>query len=291
MSRNLTGLPNTDDYTLGRGTLYVCDLDTTGKPTNIWRDLGNVTDMKLSFSSTSLKHTSTRAGLATTDKEVVLTQEVGVSFNLDELNDQNLALGLSGNEASFTNSAIAGFVEWNWLPTATPSNIKPGYWYDITNASGVRAYDIDSTKLTVKTLTGAVTLVKGTDYLVDEEMGRIQFIVANSVTGAGSAAIVTAIAANDGIKITLTADATASAINEIQAVTKTVVAAAFKFIQVNAVTNLKREFSFHKLSLKVDGDFDLIGEDWTKIPFSGVAGTNPVGGSVASPTLTIRNIK
>lgn len=295
MARNFSGLADTDDYSLGRGIWYIAALNTDGSIAETgWRDMGNSPDSKLTASSNTLKHISSRSGLAFTDKEVVLSTELALSFTLDEINDQNLALGLSGVEANFTNSAIAGFTDAPLVAAANPSNITPGRWYDIKNASGVRAYSILAAKTTVKTTAGSpVTLVLGTDYNLDLVNGRV-FIIANASTGAGSTAVATAIAANQGLTVTLTAhtiNVDTFAVNEIQALTKTSVSVALKFVQTNAANNDNREFNFWKVNLKVDGDFDLIGQDWSKVPFSGVTGTNAVAGGTASPTLTIRNLK
>jgi hypothetical protein len=282
MGPNTTGKPNTSDYSLGRGVIYFSLIDNAGKPL-AWRDLGNAPEFNVSIEKETLEHQSSRSGLKVVDKEVVISQSVSCAFKLDELNHENLAAFFSGEKAAYTNAAIAGFAEWVMVPDG---KLEAGRWYDIQSSAGARAYGIDFTKLTVKDNQGApVTLVKDTDYEVDAKMGRI-FTISTST------AIATAIAAGKGLKVTLTADGTAHAVNEVRALTQSAVKGALKFIGENPANNdEKSELVFHQISLKADGDFGLISDEFTQMGFTGKAEKNTSNTLVAaSPTLTIRNV-
>lgn len=275
-----TGLPVTDNYQLGRGTLYFAELDANSRPKG-WRDLGNSPDFKLAIEVETLQHKSSRQGLKFTDKEVTISQTVTCQFALDEFNADNLALLFSGASTTHTNVAVAGFTEWLMVPDG---ELALGRWYDLKNASHARAYDIDATKLTVKTNEAApVTLVKDTDFTLDATMGRI-FILSSSTKAA------TAIGTGDGLLVTLTADATAGAINEVRALTTTNLIGALKFIAQNPADNDRQtEFVFHKISIKANGDLTLIGDDWSQASFQGAAEANATA-SPSSPTLTVRGL-
>lgn len=278
---NTTGLPNTDDYNLGRGIVYFAAINAAnGRPIS-WRDMGNAPDFTIQIEKETLEHQSSRQGLRVVDKEVVVSQKVSFSFGLDEVNHENLADFFSGEKATHTNVAIAGFAEYVMVANG---NLALGRWYDIVNSSGNRAYDVDSADLVVKTNAGSpVTLVEGTDYTVDNTMGRI-------FTLSASAALATAITGGFGLRVAVTADANASTINEVRALTKSAIAGALKFIGDNPAANgVKTEYQFHQVTLKAEGDFALIGDDWTKMTFTGAAERNTLG-SPNSPTLTVRNI-
>lgn len=275
---NTTGTPNTSDYSLGRGILYFAPLDSGGIA-RAWRDMGNSPDFKINNASESLEHQSSRTGLKQTDKEVTLSRTTSLTFQLDEFNDQNLSALFSGTQATHTNVAVAGFTVFVMVPDG---QLASGRWFDIVNASGNRAYDIDKTKLTITTNEGTpVALVQDVDYSVDEEMGRI-FTISTSTK------IATSIAAGKGLKVILTADVGAKAVYEIKALQSDSITGALKFIADNPADDGKRrEYQFHQVSLKADGDLSLIGDDWSVMSFTAKAEQNALA-DADSPTLTIR---
>lgn len=255
MGLNLTGQPNTGDYVLGRGIVYFATLAANGKPDgNGWRDVGNATEFNVSVESETLEHQSSRQGLQVTDKEVTLSQTMSVAFTLDEINFQNLALFLSGETATHTNAAVAGFAD-----VELTASVVLGRWYDLVDGNGERAYDIDKANLTLVEAGTPTTLVEGTDYLVDETMGRV-FILTTA----------TGIAAGEALEATLVADAGAKAVDEVRGLTQGNQIVAVKFIAENpANNNARREFQFHKVTLSSDGDFALIGDEFATMGFSG----------------------
>ena len=281
---NTTGLPRTEDYNLGRGIVYFATLGSDGKP-DAYRDMGNAPEFNVSIEVETLEHQSSRQGLKVTDKEVIISQKVNLSLVLDEINHENLALLLSGEKGTHTNVAVAGFTEYEMVvgDESATTELALGRWYDIVNSAGERAYDVDGTKLSIATTNlTPVPLVEGTDYTLDAAMGRI-FILSTSTVAA------TAIAGFEGLDVTLTADAGALGVNEVRALTTTSVSGALKFIAENPANNdVQTEFQFHQVSLKADGDFSLIGDEFSTMNFTGVAESNVLA-DADSPTLTIRN--
>lgn len=281
---NTTGLPRTEDYNLGRGVLYFAPL-INGVP-GAYRDLGNAPEFTISLEVETLEHQSSRQGLKITDKEVTISQKVNLSLVLDEINHENLALLLSGEKGTVTNAAVAGITEYEWIvgDESSTTNVELGRWYDIVNSSGLRAYDITAGDLTLATTNGSpVTLVLGTDYTVDAEMGRV-FLLSTST------ALATAISGNEGITLELTAKPGAAAVNQVKALTQTNIAGALKFVSENPANNDQRtEFQFHQVSLKADGDTSFIGDEFSTLNFTGVAEAN-VTADADSPTLTVTNV-
>lgn len=280
---NVTGLPDTGDYSLGRGVIYIAEIDTTtGKPNDAgWEDLGNAPEFSTSVDVETLEHVSSRGGLAVTDKEVVLSQTLNIAFTLDELRFQNIARFLSGDSVSEpdVNPAVAGFGPI--VQTSVAGITALGRWYDITdgvNQTGVRVMDIDATLLTVNETSGApVLLTEDVDYTVDEKTGRIFFLT--------TAADITA---GEPFSVTLSADAAAVAYDEVRGLTKTSVLVALKFVAVNPANNDEvKEYQFHQVNLKAEGDFSLIGQEFTTMGFTAVAESNALA-DPNSPIVTIR---
>ena len=280
---NTTGKPQTADYNLGRGIVYFATNLADGSPKS-FRDLGNAPEFNVSVEVETLEHQSSREGLKVVDKEVIISQDVSVSFQLDEINNENLALFFSGAKATHVNVSVAGFVEHGMV---ADGDLELGRWYDIENAAAPseRAYDVQAADLTVKTNEAVpITLVLDTDYELDVEMGRI-------FTLSTSAAIATAIGTGDGLLVTLVANGAANDVDEVRSLTQTNVIGTLKFISENPADNDRStEYEFHQISLKPEGDFSLIGDEFSVQGFTGSAEKNATH-SPDSPTLTIRTVK
>jgi len=277
MAKNLTGLPNTGDYTLGRGIVYESPIDsTTEMPTDAgWRDLGNATEFNVSLETEKLEHKSSRAGLQVVDKEVVLSQKMTISFSLDELNDENVANFLSGETATHTNVAIAGITDYEMI-----ASVVLGRWYDIVDeTTNERAYDVDTTDLSLTETSGApVGLVENTDYTLDSKNGRI-FLLSTA----------TNIAAGEPMSVELTAAAGAKPVEEVRGLTSGNIIRAIKFIGENpANSNKQREWQFHKVTIASEGDLALIGDEYAVMAFSGTVESSTLA-DAAAPYVRIRD--
>lgn len=264
---NITGTANTNDYNLGRGKLYLGNLDpVTGKPLE-WRDVGNCNAFNVSIESETLEHRSSRSGLAVTDKKVETSRTTNLSITLDELNHENLALFFSGTQSTDSNPAVAGFAEFTLIAAGSPG-VRLGRWYDLTNAAGVRVYDLDPARVTLKDNSDNV-LVSGVDFDLDLVNGRV-FFRHNA----------TALAAGEGVKFTLAADAGAKSVNKVNFLTTTNPSYAVKFIAENpANASAQSEIQFHKVALNASGDLGMISDDWTSMTLEGVAESNSFFGN------------
>lgn len=276
---NTTGKPRTEDYNLGRGAIYFSEL-VNSLPV-IYRHLGNAPEFNLSIEVETLEHTSSLEGLASVDKEVILSQKLTLAVTLDELSNENLALLFSGAKATHTNVAVAGFTIRTLIPNAY---LQVNTYYEIKNSAGERAYDVRTADLALATSAGSpVALVAGTDYELDETQGMIFIkdtsVITTAIAGGGS---------NGNITAVLTANAGANAVSEVRGLTQTNVRGALKFVSKNPANNDKQtEYQFHQVSLKAEGDFSLIGNEFTTMSFTGVAEKNLTADAL-SPTLTVR---
>lgn len=97
--------PNTDNYTLGKGVVSFNKKDKTSGLYTGERDLGNAPAFSFSVAIEKLEHYSSRGGLRAKDKEIISQITPGLSFTLDEINEENLALLTIGTAESVTQAA------------------------------------------------------------------------------------------------------------------------------------------------------------------------------------------
>lgn len=275
---NSTGTNNVQDYNLGRGIIYAAELDpSTGLPVE-YRDLGNCPSFNLSVDIEELIHRTSRSGLSTVDKRLVISQTINFNLVLEELSADNLALFFSGLATTATNPAVAGIAEYQADATLTK-----GRWYAIyEQTGGIRAMNLtDVGDITVihDKASANDTLVVVTDYTVDLKMGMIFLNTSGS----------TAIAGNT-LHITLAADAAPVAnVSQTRGATRSGVDIALKFIGENpADADQNFEVELHSVQMSADGDFSLISEgDLTQLPISGTAQENASWLDANSKTMTI----
>lgn len=274
---NSTGTTQTADYNLGRGRVYISELDSsTGLPLS-YRDLGNCPAFSLSVDVEELIHQSSREGLRTVDKRLVISQTVNLSFTLEELSAENLSLFFSGAVEEATNPTVAGLTAYNITTDAVL-----GRWYPIYDSStGIRALNIDATNLSLEAdpSGSATAMVEDTDYTVDEKMGMIFLLSTASNVSAG-----------DTVEVTLAADAgAAGTVTQTRGVSRSGKDFALKFIGVNPADNDQEfEVELHSVQVNADGDFSLISEgELTQMPVSGTAQQNESWPDSESKTMTI----
>lgn len=261
---NSTGKPQTEDYNLGRGCIFIAELDaTTGLPEQ-YRDVGNAPAFNISMDVEELVHRSSREGTSTVDKRIIVRQDVQLSFTLEELNGQNLALFFSGDNETPVNPAVAGIAEYQ-----ASASLATGVWYDLKTTAGQRAMDLQAAGdvTVVHDKAGANdTLVLDTDYEVDLKMGRIFLLSTGSTAVAGNTLHFT-LAANAGAAATL---------DRTNALTTSQKEYALKFIGENpANADEQVEYEFHSTLVSAEGDFSLINEnELTSMQLTGLAQRN-----------------
>jgi len=134
---NPAGTANSDDYNLGRGKVSLSELDANNFPGE-YRDLGNAAEFNISFETEKLEHQSSRTGLKTIDKDVVVSQKMSLAITLDEINFENMALFFSGESGSRSNSGAAAGVTGNGNLTI----VTQGRWHDLyIGADGIPTTD------------------------------------------------------------------------------------------------------------------------------------------------------
>jgi len=183
-----------------------------------------------------------------------------------------MAFFFSGDTDNTTvNPAVAGFG-----PVTLTDSLVQGRWYDIVNASGVRAVDIASANVTVTD--GTTPGVEGTDYKLDLKLGRVFVFTGSAV-----------LADAEDLVVTLAADAGAAPVlQQVLALTKSSEQLVLKFVAENPANNDEVfEIQFHSATLSPEGDFALVGDDWTSMQLTGVAQSESIAtGSARTMTIT-----
>jgi len=275
---NTTGAPNTQDYVLGRGRVLLALLDdATGLPdVDGYRDLGNSPQFTVTVTTEDRRHKNSRDCLAFTDALFVISQELGLGFQLDEINYENLSDFLSGSTETFNNTHDVTHTD-----TSITTAVKLGRWYELRDASGNRVYNLNATGV-VYTIemddVSDVLQVEGTDYEIDEQLGLVRFLPTAVNIAEGDPAI---------WSIT-TGASTPQDLDQVNALQRAAVQGALLFVQDNAHDCGQRsEFKFHKVTLAADGDLSMIGDEESVMSFTGVAEVNSLV-SDTSKVCTVR---
>lgn len=273
---NTTGKPSTQDLVLGRGALFFAALDPTTKKPLGFRHLGNCTAFAVNVTSELLEHFSSRTGVRSVDREIILSQKFGITLTLDEINFQNLALFTSGTATkAVTNPAATD------VGTATPGTTEikisdaayKGFNYDLVNSVGARLFDLNATGLTVKshasTLASAATLVENTDYEVDRKWGTIHLLSTGSTH-------------TDGNDLWFSYDTdgtgTEQPFDRVDFLNQTSISGFLRFKMINAANSDKQMLiDLHSVNLKADGDLTLISDEYVSMTLVGSAERNEVG--------------
>lgn len=278
---NSSGAPNTRDYTLGRGIVRLAKLTAAGLPdADGFRDLGNAPEFTITVSAEDVRHQSSRTQLKFTDKRCTISQEVGISFILDEINFDNLADYFSGSTEVYDNPHDTTWA--NHEDALISSAVKLGAWYQLKDDNGARVYDLGATGVVYQFESdpaGTPTvLVEGTDFELDLEMGLVRFLptAVNIVEGEAAGWVIS------------TGASVAQDLDQVNALTEADITGALLFVQTNACDQgNKSEYLFHKVSLSSDGDLPLIGDEFQQMSFTGVAEVNSAV-SDTSQVLTVR---
>jgi hypothetical protein len=262
---NELGTPNTLDYVLGKGKLFFGPNDpATGLPVDgALRDLGNTPAMTISIAVESKEHKNSSDCLAIVDALLITSQKLNLSFQLDEINFENLSDFLSGEEDTYDNPHDTTHTD-----TVIAVDVQLGRWYELRNGSGARVYNLDATGVVYTVEKDAaidVLLVEGTDYEIDEQMGLIFFKTT-----------ATNIADGDQAQWSITTGATTPQdLDRVRALRRALVEGTLVFRQDNANNCGQRTlYRFHRAQLTGDGEMPLIGEDISVMSFTGVAGIN-----------------
>ncbi len=156
-------LVGTGEFSFSEGAKSKTDAFTIG-----WLDFGNIVAFTPQVEHTEEKHIGSYRGIRRRDRTLVTEANIRYSIKLDEWNLNNLrmlfggASGVGPGQTAQTAVSADSFA----FNTGAPSGTRR--WFDIkVGGSRIR-------KLTALTISG---MVEGTDFEVDNLLGRVRFIV------------------------------------------------------------------------------------------------------------------
>lgn len=234
-----------NNYTIGRGEIWFDRF--INQETLIERGeryLGNTPSMSVTHEPETIEHFSSDRGFKDKDESVTLRNNISLSFSTDNINSSNIALFFSGRSRTLAVAAEPAGV-------STFTRVAKGLTYQVgvsdANPSGLRTL----TSVVVKE--GLTTLVEGTDYSVDLELGRVTLLAGGTAVTTGD---------------TITVEYVAPAQNRQQIMSgKDAVGGTMRFISYNAM-GVKLDYFFPYVKLRPSGEFALKGDDFQVLNFN-----------------------
>lgn len=164
---NLTALLiGTGEFAFSEGAISAANAQQIG-----WLDFGNVVAFTPEAALNKEQHQGSYRGVRRADKTVVTENGFTWKIRVDEFNRKNLELLFAANPTTGHTQTVLSAVAGQILGfTANPAKI--GFWYDIKKADGTRLFDITSVTIAAK--------VEGTDFVIDQKLGRIRFLTAQA---------------------------------------------------------------------------------------------------------------
>lgn len=239
----MTSTPSTDNYTLGKGVVYFNRYDATASEYLGERDLGNAPAFSFNVALEKLPHFSSRGGLKAKDKEVIAQITPAVSFTLDEVNTENLAL-----------LTLADIEEVDQTGAAVTDEA-----HDAKLGRRIQLAFRDISGVVVKGPGGTPTYTSPADYVVDSSLkddviGRILITTTGSIT------------ADEALEIDY--DYGTVSYTRIKAFAQDQIEGELRFVSDNPAGG-DQELIIWRVSLSPAGDTAMIGDDWSTLSFSG----------------------
>lgn len=250
--------PNTENYLLGRGKIYFGKFDADGVSTGLL-DLGNAPAFNISIETDKLDHFSSRSGLKTKDKSVILEVTPSVSFTLDEINIENLKLAFLGDTVAFTQTS--GSAASQAVTCIEDRFVSLGY--------------IKVSNVVVKDVTDTTTYVFGTDYTIDADAGLLMALGTGSIV--------------DGDVLHVSFDYAAVTSQTITGVTSPKTTGSLLFVGSPAA-GAAYKAEFWSVDLVANGDIGFITEsDWAQMQFTASVTKDEIG-HPTSPYFSVTKI-
>jgi len=228
-----------------KGVVYFDRYDFTNTEYTGERDLGNAPAFAFNIALEKLEHFSSRGGLKAKDKEVISQITPGITFTLDEVNQDNLAMLALGETTTVTQTGDTISTE---VHEAHPGRRivlteRAVSGITVTGPSGTPTYDAGV----------------GNDFLVDttlrdDVIGRILILEDGDIT--------------EGELIEVDYTSAATEWTEIRAFNETIVEGMLRFVSDNPV-GTQQELQVWRCSLTPTGDTAMIGDDWSTLGFTG----------------------
>lgn len=166
---NITALLiGTGEFSFSEGAISPANAQARG-----FLDFGNIVALTPEPTTTKEEHQGSYRGVRRSDKTVVTENALSYKIRVDEFNRKNLEIMFGASATTGHTQASLSAVAGSALAFDVTA-AKIGYWYDLLTAGGARVYDVTSVTI--------ATLVEGTDFVIDQKLGRIRFLTAQAVS-------------------------------------------------------------------------------------------------------------
>lgn len=100
--------PNTENYAIGKGKLYIDEWTGSTPPASVTTAIGNCTSIEVEPTVERLAHYSSQTGFRTKDKNPIIQTDYSINFDCDEVAAVNLNRFLMGTRSGNVISALQG---------------------------------------------------------------------------------------------------------------------------------------------------------------------------------------
>lgn len=240
-------------YYSGQGSLLMAERDpVTGQPGGFLR-IGNVPELTLNIEVTKFEHKESESGARLVDLSLVTEKKGTFEFTLENLNLDNLAMGLWGDKTSVTGGTIA---------TGSPEELKLGKFVEGA------LYALNNPKVSsvvIKDSTGTTTYIEQSlpsvtgDYILDANNGTIEVVA----TGALATATATT-----GVTVDVTY--TYAAHEKVDAFTKAAAPERWlRFQGINTIDDSRVIVDLFRAQFDPMTDYGLINEELGSVTLGG----------------------
>lgn len=171
-----------NNLTLGRGTLLFGRFLSGTTTHKGMKYFGNTPAVNLNVAEETLEHFGSDSGLKIKDRVVTLSQEIGGSFQTDNMSRSNLELFFAADESAVTQSSQNNVIE-------TFSAVETDVYIQL-GVTGARPQGHRGITTVDSVVNGVTTLTAGTDYEVDLVNGRIWLPDSSTVFAPGDTLVV-----------------------------------------------------------------------------------------------------
>lgn len=236
-----------NNYYSGQGSLYIAKRDVaTGAPLGLIA-VGNVPELTIDIEVDKFEHKESESGSRLLDMTVVKEKKGKFKFKLENLNLDNLALGLFGDTATVAAGTVAvGSPEVIKIPMGAKNMRFPLAFPKVS-------------AVVVKDSTGVTTHTVATDYTVDADNG----VLILGSTGA----IVTAAAATD---ITIKVSYTYAGHMKLEAFTQSAAPERYlRFEGLNTIDNSRVVLDIFRAQFDPMTGYSLINDELGSVDMTG----------------------
>lgn len=232
--------PDSGNLYLGAGEVWF-NRFSSGTTKTQWRHLGNVSKLDLTQAVENLEKKSAMTGARGLLKRVVIGSTSELSLTMDEFERENVALGLLGSTAAFSQSSSTA------TDQAITGTVKKGQWLD----TGKLKITVTGVKKSPST-----ALVLGTDYEVDSDSGMIRILPGSSTVA-------------DGDSLLWSGSIPAITSNQINALANSRIEGALRYRSASDAVGPRYMVDFWNISITPDGALSLLGTEFGEITLKG----------------------